>query len=1684
MNCLKYIFRDMKRLVVAMLVSLMPICGIGAQTWTDITESVIMNSDFGSGTASDWEVSVANAWNKGYQGASYSNGGTRISGFIEAWLANWAGNLGSGYIRQNARLQSGKYRLEADCIANFQGDSRTVSGVYLFAEMSDGTRSLTEVSTGNGAPQHFTLDFSVAKADVVQFGLLLDNSDANWIAADNFVLKFNGTVIDCKSVSFTPSSMTLDLKETAQFTTKCSPSNATLINYKYVSSNALVASVDKNGTVTAKGGGDAVIQAQTADGKVLGELPVHVNLPEVHPEAIVINEIQACNLDMFLDPSMNYGSWIEIYNPTDQSTGIGGLYISDDASDLKKWKLRDDLGTVPAHGYKNIWFDHFGIWKEGELTQVNFKLNYDGGTIIISDGTTVIAQQTYPKAVVRTSYARKADGGDEWAVSASPSPEATNAGMTFAATQLAAPKIDTEGSFSSSFPLTVMISGVASGAKVRYTTDGTTPTANSSAATVVSSSAGTCKVTLNEAAVLRIRMFCDGYLPSAVVTRSFIKDDTDRPIISIATDPDNLYSTERGLFEKGPNGRAGNGQNDNCNWNMEWDRPVNFEYITSGKEYVLNQEVDMSMCGGWSRANSPHSFKLKAAKYYDGLNSLDYQFFDGKPYLKHKVLQIRNGGSGDKLRDSSLQEIMRRSGLYIDTQAWKPVRVYINGKYYADLNMREPNNKHFAYANYGIDTDLMDQFEMSPDSGYVQMAGTKESFNRLLELSANASDALTYEQIGELLDIDEYINYMACELYLGNWDWPQNNVKGFRDQNDGKFHFVVYDLDGAFSANISTFFGKKNYTFDSLRGEDAFGNSLWGQRQVEEIEVVTLFENLLNNSDFRRRFVDAMCVISGSVFDYDYAKSIIYEMADKVGGDAWSMSNNFNGRQDGYISQLQNDSRFGITTSAQQFSAKSNVDGAQMFINDIPVCTGQFGGKVFAPITLKAVAPSGYRFLGWRESSDASIDMITETVFSKSSNWNYDDTNTSLDGTAWKTTALTKSGKAPIGYDTNNSKSFNTKVGERYQTYYFNKSFTISDEVNASDIFTLNYTVDDAMVVYVNGQEAGRYNLTSGEVTFNTNGGWAQGNPDSGTMTLPSGLFRLGENMIAVEVHNYFNPSSSDIYWDASLSRSKSVTPVDGYYTTDESFELPATDGLNFVAEYEKLSDTELADNGTMPVKVNEISASNDMYVNDYFKKDDWFELYNTTDEEIDIAGMYLTDKETSPQKFQIPANDTQNTVIAPHGHLVLWASKRTNTGSQIHTNFKLGNDDGSVVMLTSQDGEWSDKLVYSAHGKKETVGLFPDGSNDVYHMYRPTIGGTNVVTSYAEYLYDNTPEPIDDRIFTLSLNEKWNWISHPLERNMAISEMNKNATRIVSQTQEAVLDDKLGWTGTLAELAPGAGYKVYMSADDEVEFGGPFFSEGNTIALHKGWNWIGYPVLGSQTVTAALSRFTASEGDQVVGQNGFATYEDGSWSGDLESFETGAAYLYKSAAPNSLSFAPVEATASSAKPRFYAQPFTPWTASSAAYPDVMGVVAKMVADGQEAESGNYSVGAFSEDGECRGTGKYIDGKLFITVYGNDGDRITFQAADAQTGIVYEVTETLDFAQEVKGSRKAPLALHIGVPTGIASLKMCSVLESVAFYNLNGTYAGATKNSLLPGFYIERVTLIDGSSISKKIIVK
>lgn len=1052
--------------------------------------------------------------------------------------------------------------------------------------------------------------------------------------------------------------------------------------------------------------------------------------------SLIINEICNSNIDQWTDPSFNYGGWVELYNPTNSAIVITNWRISDDPQNLRKSRVTQ-YTNVPARGYRVLYFESYHPRYSPKT--INMKLDTDGGTLYISDNNgNLLLQQDFPQAVARCSWARTQDGGDGWSYCATPSPGYTNAGRKYAAQRLDAPVVDNVSkivkSGSQNFRVTI-----PEGCLLRYTTDGSTPTLTNG----YTSTTGTFNASSTR--YYRFRLFRDGYLPSEVVTRSFISQNTsiDLPILSVIGTQRNFYGDSIGIFTKGSiNGRAGRGQSSKCNWNQDWERPAVFEYFTPQGELLFSQEVGVERCGGWSRAWEPWSFKIRGDKRYEGHKTLDYPFFAEKPYLKHRALQIRNGGNDNRcrVRDPFLQQIVATSGFAVDYQAYQPVAQFVNGVWKGTINMREPNNKDFVYANFGFDKEEIDSFEMSPDSGYVQTCGDNKAWKRLLTLSKTASNANTYSQICDLLDIDEYVNYMAVEFYTCNWDWPQNNIKGWRPRQDegGRFRFTLFDLDNFENPNsniFTNFANKKTYTFDYLYDQNT--------RYTKEIEFVTLFLNLLNNETFRRRFIDAFCLVTYSVFEPSRCKALINELANRVQptqsqynwDSPWDSANNLinslsTSRQATLLNYLRSYTKFGLSGKvAQHLELGSDTEGARILFNDQQVPNAHFNGNYFAPLTVQAIAPAGYTFAGWKKVSSSH-----KTLLANNASWRYYDQGAAAQN--WQSSSFNdaswKSGSAPLGYYTDGTRDYKTTLSygsdrnNKRPTYYFRAHVQLTEKPQTSDVFTLNYVVDDGVVIYINGTEAARYNMPAGTINYNTYASThAPGNPDTGSLTLPTHLFKQGDNVIAVELHNN-SGNSTDIYWSASLTQdSKTGNEL---LSPEATYTLPTSGVTSLIACFEPAQ----TDASLPPVMINEVSAGNGIHVSEYMKRDDWVELYNTTDHDIDLTGMYLTDRLDKPQKYQISAEGTQaSTIIPAHGFKIIWCDKRE-TVSQLHASFKLDNDrDGRLVMLTAADGSWSDTLTYIVHAPNQTVGRYPDGSSQRYLMTQPTIERANEMTSY-----------------------------------------------------------------------------------------------------------------------------------------------------------------------------------------------------------------------------------------------------------------------------------------------------------------------------------------------------------------
>jgi hypothetical protein len=103
-------------------------------------------------------------------------------------------------------------------------------------------------------------------------------------------------------------------------------------------------------------------------------------------------------------------------------------------------------------------------------------------------------------------------------------------------------------------------------------------------------------------------------------------------------------------------------------------------------------------------------------------------------------------------------------------------------------------------------------------------------------------------------------------------------------------------------------------------------------------------------------------------------------------------------------------------------------------------------------------------------------------------------------------------------------------------------------------------------------------------------------------------------------------------------------------------------------------------------VTINEYSAANlETYIDNYGAFDDWVELYNASEEAVDISGWYISDKSSKPTKYEFP----EGTIIQGNGYKIVVCSGRdlSDTG-EVHTNFKLSQTEQKDILILSNAQE------------------------------------------------------------------------------------------------------------------------------------------------------------------------------------------------------------------------------------------------------------------------------------------------------------------------------------------------------------------------------------------------------------
>ncbi|MBR6419234.1 MAG: CotH kinase family protein [Oscillospiraceae bacterium] len=358
------------------------------------------------------------------------------------------------------------------------------------------------------------------------------------------------------------------------------------------------------------------------------------------------------------------------------------------------------------------------------------------------------------------------------------------------------------------------------GAVIRYTLDGSVPTAESEEykePIVLKQYVGD----FPNCAVLRAKVFFPDGSESQTATETFwtsydIHSRFHNLIVSVVGDPKEITEKPDGIFY---------GKNVKLR-GRESERAVSVEFVDQNGGLLLSQDAGMRIFGAASREAALKSMKLFARKSYDPEHGkFAYDGFgtagaDGEVIAKYDKLVIRNGGNDFQfafIRDELFQTLAKDAG-HSEYEAVQPVVVYLNGSYYGVHWLHESVCNDLLEDKYGsvdgrgkyLVLEGKETEKTVPEDDAEEAAAAAEFNETYAALSAlDLTDDANYAQVCDFLDVQQYLEYFAYNIYINNNDWPQNNQKCYRylagegeayseaegDRRDGKWRFWYHDMD-------------------------------------------------------------------------------------------------------------------------------------------------------------------------------------------------------------------------------------------------------------------------------------------------------------------------------------------------------------------------------------------------------------------------------------------------------------------------------------------------------------------------------------------------------------------------------------------------------------------------------------------------------------------------------------------------------------------------------------------------------------------------------------------------------------------------------------------------------------------------------------------------------------------------
>ncbi len=581
---------------------------------------------------------------------------------------------------------------------------------------------------------------------------------------------------------------------------------------------------------------------------------------------VYLSEAMSSNSQHLPQSDGSYPDWIELYNGSGTTMDLSGYGLSNNPNNPAKWRFPEGTQVAPGEYLVVLATGNGEPGAQKKNLECNFRLSADGDVVLLFDGNGALLDKLMVGRMLSgMSYGRTSDG---LLYFETPTPGAANGNGV--------PGVSSTPGFETlpgvyDAPLDVVLTA-GGGETIHYTTDCTTPTKSSPAYT------GPLSVSKNT--VIRAIAVKEGFATGYSISGTFLftSDGVDHalPIATLVTDPDNLWAKDTGIYATGEKFDPDlptygevltSAQYYQSKFLSEeaakaWERPGSFAIFGEDKRQAFSQNIDMRIAGSYGRGRAQKAFNLTARSEY-GNSRMEYPFFDNRAFPSYKALTLRAGAQDQnrsKIRDELALGLLEGTDVRFLYQAHKPYVLYLNGEYWGVYFLKEKRNRFFVADHEGVaDADTMDIVKGSGgEPGKVAMVshGSNEQWLEIRQYFSthDLSVQSNFDHVSSQIDLDSFMDYMICEIYVGNTD--TFNMQYYKLPG-GKWTWIYYDFCWGFG-------NADHRTLSGRRGAKPAGSGL--------------LNALLKNPAWKDAFIRRFAEILDTVYAPDRVNAMIDEL--------------------------------------------------------------------------------------------------------------------------------------------------------------------------------------------------------------------------------------------------------------------------------------------------------------------------------------------------------------------------------------------------------------------------------------------------------------------------------------------------------------------------------------------------------------------------------------------------------------------------------------------------------------------------------------------------------------------------------------------------------------------------------------------------------------------------------------